>query len=90
MKIGTTSKERILAGNLRTTAMSLIQKYLDDTSEENDKFRKDLILKLATNILPRKTEIGGDDSGIPVQITFDESFKHRITSATEDDSQGQA
>ena len=68
--IGTTTlKERMLATQVRQLSLSLIHKYLEDESDENKKFRQDLILKLATNILPRKTEIGGDkDNPTPIQI----------------------
>ncbi len=59
--------ERILASNVRTLSLKLISQYLNDNSIENDKFRKDLLLKLATNVLPRINQIEGED-GKPIQI----------------------
>lgn len=74
---GVNKRERVLAEEVRKIELDLIKKYLEDTSDENKQFRKELILKLATNILPRKTEIGGDEDGLPIKIMFDKAFKNR-------------
>ena len=62
-----TKKERILADRVRNLELDIIEKYLLDDSPENKKFKQDLILKLATNILPRKVEMGGED-GKPIRL----------------------
>lgn len=61
--------ERILASNVRTLSLNLITRYLNDDSPENDKFRKDLLLKLATNVLPRITQLEGSD-GDPIAVSI--------------------
>ena len=66
---GPVKHERILAKRVREISLNLITRYLEDTSPENDRFRKDLLLKLATNVLPRINEISGPDGGeIPLPI----------------------
>ena len=66
---GVTKNDRILAGEVRKLSLKLIAKYLNDESEENDKFRKDLILKLATNVLPRITQLEGEE-GSPIKVAI--------------------
>lgn len=64
---GTVKQERILATQVRQISLTLIKKYLEDESEGNDKFRKDLILKLAATTLPRITQLEGED-GEPIKV----------------------
>lgn len=66
---GVPKKERMLANQVRDLSLNLISKYLKDETPENDKFRKDLILKLATNVLPRINQIEGED-GAPIQVAI--------------------
>lgn len=67
MRTSPTQRERMLATQVRELSLNLIYRYLNDESEDNAKFRKDLLLKLATNILPRKNEITGED-GSPIKV----------------------
>lgn len=64
-----TKNDRILAQDVRKLSLNLIAKYLKDESEANDKFRKDLILKLATNVLPRITQLEGEE-GSPIKVAI--------------------
>lgn len=70
---GKTFYDREQAGKLRTKALEDIQLVLDDSEEavakvENfSKFKKDMLMKLSTNILPRLNEHTGD-SGEPINI----------------------
>lgn len=66
---GTPKNDRILAADVRKLSLNLISKYLKDESPENDKFRKDLILKLATNVLPRITQLEGEE-GSPIKVAI--------------------
>ncbi len=59
-KRGVTFNDLKKAGEVRTKALLLIEKYLDGPDEE---FKKQLILKLATNALPRLNEHTGQDGG---------------------------
>lgn len=82
-----TKNDRILAQDVRKLSLNLIAKYLKDESEANDKFRKDLILKLATNVLPRITQLEGED-GKPIQISISKEIadKNGINETTEGNS----
>ncbi len=61
---GKTLNDRKLAGDVRTLAMREMYRVLKGTDEE---YKKELILKLATTVLPRINEISGPDGGA-VQI----------------------
>jgi hypothetical protein len=62
---GKTKNDRELAARVRSLALTQIEAALkDDTDIE---FKKELLLKLATGILPRLTEVTGKDGG-PVQV----------------------
>ena len=65
---GKTFQDRELAANVRKMSLDLIQKYLEGSDEE---FKKQLILRLATSILPKLNEhTGADGEAIEVkQIT---------------------
>lgn len=66
-KGGVTKNDRTLAANVRTLSLRLIQKHLEDTSPENDEYRKALLLKLATTVLPRINEHSGT-GGEPIVV----------------------
>lgn len=68
LKTSPNQRERLLAGQVRELSLNLVFKYLNDESDENKKFRQDLLLKLATNLLPRKNEVTGED-GEPIKLT---------------------
>jgi len=57
--------DRQRAGELRTKALEDIILVLnDDPIVENwGKYRKDMLMKLSTNILPRLNEVTGQDGG---------------------------
>lgn len=77
-------KERILATQVRELSLNLINRYLTDESPENEKFRKDLILKLSTNILPRVNQLEGPDGGaINIKlVTYGDNNPSQIQSET--------
>lgn len=65
-KGGKTLNDRVLAADVRTLSLRMIQKYLNGDDED---FKKQLILKLASTVLPRINEISGPDGGnIPLPI----------------------
>ena len=84
---GIALNDRKLGANVRNLSLRLIEKYLKDETPENDKFRKDLLLKLATNVLPRITQLEGED-GRPIQISISKEIadKNGINSTSEDNS----
>jgi hypothetical protein len=63
-KSGKSFNDRVLAAKVRTLTLEEIKKVLE--RETMDEFKKALILKLASNILPRLTELTGED-GEPIQ-----------------------
>lgn len=65
---GKTLNDRLLAANVRTLALRQIKIALEDDSEENHSFRKELLLKLATTVLPRLNEVTGADGGA-IEVT---------------------
>ena len=70
----TNKQERELATQVRKLALSEISKALNCKGKGYDEaFKKQMLLKLATSILPRKTELGNED-GTPFVIKFDNSF----------------
>lgn len=71
---GVTKNDRALAAEVRTLSLRVIKRVLEDNSEENKEFKKQVILKLASTVLPRINEHSGED-GEPIKITFDNSFK---------------
>jgi len=62
---GKSKNDRELAARVRSLTLRQIEHALTDDTD--DEFRKALLLKLATGILPRLTEVTGADGG-PVQI----------------------
>ena len=70
---GKTLHDRILAADVRTLTLRQIKMVLEGTDED---FKKQLILKLASTVLPRINEISGPDGGdIPVPIYGGQSTK---------------
>lgn len=60
-KGGKTLNDRKLAADVRTLSLTMIKKVLEDDSEENDAYRKQVLLKLAPTLLPRLNENTGED-----------------------------
>lgn len=71
MKGGKTLNDRVLAANVRTMSLKLIQKYLEGEDED---FKKQLILKLASTVLPRINEHTGEE-GKPIEINITSSLE---------------
>ena len=66
---GKTLNDRKLAADVRTLTLRQIKKYLEDDSAENDNYRKQLLLKLASTVLPRLNEHSGvDGEQLTVQV----------------------
>lgn len=75
MKLATGGKgksfnDRELAAEVRTLALEEIKKAL---LGEDGEFKKAVILRLSTSLLPRLNEHTGSD-GSPLNITFDKAF----------------
>ena len=67
--------DRERAGELRTLLLEDCIKVVTNDPEvaEWDEFKKALILKMSTNLLPRLQEVSGAD-GEALKVTFDKSF----------------
>lgn len=63
---GKSFNDRELAGEVRTLALQEIKKVL--SGKNNEKFKQELILKLAGSILPRLNEVTGEGGG-PVELS---------------------
>ena len=86
---GVSLNDKKLAANVRTTALTLIKKYLDDDSEANEKYKKDLLLRMSGSLMPRLNEHSGDEGGpIIVQLSQVIGVKNGITHSSGTDSQG--
>jgi len=85
---GVTLNDRNLAANVRTTSLNLILKYLDGKDE---KYKKELLLRLAGTVLPRLTEHTGED-GQPIIVQLSQSIaeKNGIAPSTGTNSEGQS
>jgi hypothetical protein len=68
--------DREKAGELRTSLLEDCIKVVnnDPEVEEWSDFKKQLILKMSTNLLPRLQEVTGAE-GEPLQVSFDSAFK---------------
>lgn len=60
---GKSFNDRVLAGEVRTLTLKEIKKYLTSTREEDELFKKQIILKLSGTILPRLNELTGENGG---------------------------
>lgn len=67
--------DREKAGELRTSLLEDCIKVINNEPEveEWSDFKKQLILKMSTNLLPRLQEVSGE-SGQPLVVKFDNSF----------------
>lgn len=67
---------RELAGEVRDLTLKEIKSILLDKKNEKHgkEFRQQVILRLASNVLPRLNEHTGED-GKPINIKFDDTFK---------------
>lgn len=67
MQGGKTKSQRTLSADVRSLTLRKIKSVLEaeytDEDKEDKKFQKDLILKLATGILPRLNEHTGEGGG---------------------------
>lgn len=68
--------DREKAGELRTRLLEDTIKVLDGDPEVNEwsDMKKQIILKMSNNLLPRLQEVSGAD-GEPLSVIFDKSFK---------------
>jgi len=67
---GKSFQDRELAGDVRTKALLAIRDVIDNDEAAHaswSEYKKNLLMKLATNLLPRLTEITGAD-GEPLPI----------------------
>lgn len=67
---GTTLNDRRLAAEVRTLSLKEMKKVLQGNDED---YKKQLILKLASSALPRLNEHTGED-GEPMKLIYDKSF----------------
>ena len=67
--------DRQQAGNVRTKALEDVQLILNDDPicETWSDLKKQMLLKLSTNLLPRLQEVSGED-GQPLVVKFDNAF----------------
>lgn len=74
-KGGKTLMDRKLSANVRTLALKEIEKVLQSNSKNKAdiKFKQELILRLSTTVLPRLTEVTGED-GAPITIQISEAI----------------
>lgn len=84
---------RIKAGEVRMALFEIVQKTLRGEGEFGGDidFKKQLILRIASNLLPRLNEHTGEDGGAMVVVTSPELAEKyglsTITSSTSDDSE---
>ncbi|MDQ0316412.1 hypothetical protein [Amorphus orientalis] len=79
-KGGKSFQDRELAASVRSLALTQIKEILEGNSKEykDDKeFKKALILKLSTNILPRLNEHSGPDGEGIKTIIIQKASEHR-------------
>ena len=83
---GKTLNDRKLAADVRTLTLKHIKHYLEDDSDENKEFKKQLLLKLSASVLPRLNEHSGmDGEPLTVQvITFDANDTNTVQPTTAD------
>lgn len=65
---GVSFNDRELAGDVRRLALDLIKDVL---TGKDDKYKKELLLRLAPNLLPRLNEVTGENGG-PLNIEISE------------------
>lgn len=68
---GKSHNDRVLAAQVRTLALNEIKRILEGDDEY---YKKELVLKLSTNLLPRLNEhTGADGKDLPVPILYVQS-----------------
>ncbi len=69
---GALKNDKKLSIAVRRLALSKIKAALEDTQHKKytEKFQNELLLKLASTVLPRITEVSGDDGG-PIHLLID-------------------
>lgn len=81
---GIPNNDRKLGAEVRRMTLRMLQNILAD--EENkkydEKFRREVLLKLATNALPRMTEVtGADGEAIVIEVSKEGAQKYGIASS---------
>ena len=68
---GIPNNDRKLGAEVRRMTLKMIQRILADEANEkyDEKFRRDVLLKLTTNVLPRINEHTGE-SGEPINVNI--------------------
>lgn len=69
---GVSFNDRQLAGKVRSLALEHLAKVLADDYKDKV-YQKQMLLKLATTLLPRLQEVTGED-GSPLVVQFDNAF----------------
>lgn len=85
---GVPNNDRKLGAEVRRMTLNKIKDILGDDEHKkyDEKFQREVLLKLATNALPRLNEHTGED-GSPIIIKFDNAFeKYDSTSSPETNS----
>lgn len=74
-KGGRMFNDRELSGEVRMMALTQIRKALTGKSKKKEdvEFRKAILLRLSSSLLPRLNELSGPD-GEPLGIHFDSAF----------------
>ena len=75
------ANDRKLGANVRRLALLEVQKIL---LGDDEVAKKEMVFKLAPNLMPRLTEISGTD-GEPLKIVFDPVFNAVARTTTESD-----
>ena len=82
-----TLNDRRLAARVRSKILQEIEKVLNGDDEV---YKKELITKMATTILPRLQEVTGEDGeAIKITIAKEVADKYETTPETSPDSTGQ-
>ncbi len=82
--LGKNFQDRQRSANVRNLALDIIEKVLQPTYKDK-KYQKELILRMAANLLPRLNEHSGDNGG-PIQyqmINFDAYNTDTVSTPTE-------
>lgn len=80
---GKNLQDRILAAKVRNKALEDIHAVLEGkkTADKFSDYKKQMLLRLATTLLPRLNEHTGAD-GEPLKLSFDASFNAVASSST--------
>ena len=69
---GVSFNDRQLAGQVRSMALDHLKEILNPDFEDKE-YQKQMLLKIASNLLPRLNEHTGED-GAELKIVFDNAF----------------